>query len=324
MKLDKTNVLLLSAGRRVELIKSFKRELQRRGLDSLSFAADLNPEMSAACRIADQAFELPRVNAPGYIDELLALCLRHNVGLVVPTIDTELLGLAEHRGRFSEEGIGLVISDKALVCVCRDKRLTAQLFNSVGIDVPKILDRQKLTFPCFAKPYDGSRSVGAAKLSQVSDLSDGMRDDTKLMFMEFIDQTFEEYTVDAYYDRTGVLKCLVPRHRLEVRDGEINKGVTRKHHVYEYLVEKLTKVNGARGCLTIQLFAHPNQKRYAALEINPRFGGGFPLSYAAGANYPGWLIDEYLLQKEIGFFDRWTSDLMMLRYDAHVLVKDAL
>jgi carbamoyl-phosphate synthase large subunit len=235
------------------------------------------------------------------MDELLALCLEHKVGLVVPTIDTELLGLAEQRDRFAAEGIDLVISDEALVRVCRDKRLTAQLFNSVGIDVPKILDRQQLTFPCFAKPYDGSRSVGAAKLSQATDLSDGMRDDPKLMFMEFIDQTFDEYTVDAYYDRMGVLKCLVPRHRLEVRDGEINKGVTRKHHVYEYLIGKLGNIKGARGCLTVQLFAHLHEKRYAALEINPRFGGGFPLSFAAGANYPGWLIDEYLLQKEIAY-----------------------
>lgn len=322
MKSNKPNVLLLSAGRRVELIKAFMQELHLRDLNSLMFATDLKPEMSAACQLADQAFALPRVTASGYMEELLALCLEHKVGLVVPTIDTELLGLSEQRDRFAAEGIDLVISDEALVRVCRDKRITAQLFNSVGIDVPKILDRQQLTFPCFAKPYDGSRSVGAAKLSQAADLSDGMRDDPKLMFMEFIDQTFEEYTVDAYYDRMGVLKCLVPRHRLEVRDGEINKGVTRQHHVYEYLVGKLARINGARGCLTIQLFAHPNEKRYAALEINPRFGGGFPLSYAAGANYPGWLIDEYLLHKEIGFSDSWTPNLMMLRYDAHVLVSD--
>ena len=323
MKSNKPNVLLLSAGRRVELIKAFKQELHLRGLQSLVLATDLSPEMSPACQSADQAFAVPRVTAPGYMDELLSLCLQHKVGLVVPTIDTELTGLAEQRDKFAAQGIDLVISDVALVHVCRDKRLTAQLFNSAGIDVPKILDRQQLTFPCFAKPYDGSRSVGAAKLSHAADLSDGMREDPKLMFMEFFDQTYEEYTVDAYYDRLGVLKCAVPRHRLEVRDGEISKGVTRKHHVYEYLIGKLAKINGARGCLTLQLFAHPQENRYAALEINPRFGGGFPLSYAAGANYPGWLIDEYLLQKEIGFFDAWTPDLIMLRYDAHVLVSYA-
>ncbi|RTY34905.1 ATP-grasp domain-containing protein [Chlorobium phaeovibrioides] len=320
---SKKNVLLLSAGRRVELLLAIKSEIKERGLNSRVFTTDLNPKMSAACHVADQAFAISRATEDGYMDQLLELCEEQEVGLVIPTIDTELLRLSEHRDRFSAEGIELVISDESLVRVCRDKRLTAQLFNSVGIDVPRILDRKELTFPCFAKPYDGSRSVGAAKLSQAADLSDGMRDDPKMMFMEFIDQSFDEYTVDAYYDRKGVLTCLVPRHRLEVRDGEINKGVTRKHHVYEYLIDKLAKIKGARGCLTVQLFAHPHEKRYAALEINPRFGGGYPLSYSAGANYPGWLIDEYLLTKEIGHFDGWTSDLMMLRYDAHVLVENA-
>jgi carbamoyl-phosphate synthase large subunit len=70
------------------------------------------------------------------------------------------------------------------------------------------------------------------------------------------------------------------------------------------------------------LFVKPDVKRYAALEINPRFGGGYPLSYAAGAKYPGWLIDEYLLNKEVPFFDGWESDLLMLRYDSQVLVKN--
>jgi carbamoyl-phosphate synthase large subunit len=60
--------------------------------------------------------------------------------------------------------------------------------------------------------------------------------------------------------------------------------------------------------------------KFAALEINPRFGGGFPLSYSAGANYPGWLIDEYILGKEVPFFDAWEDRLLMLRYDAKVLV----
>ena len=65
MKTNKPNVLLLSAGRRVELIKAIKQELQLRGLRSMMFATDLKPEMSAACQLADQAFALSRVTAPG-------------------------------------------------------------------------------------------------------------------------------------------------------------------------------------------------------------------------------------------------------------------
>jgi len=273
--------------------------------------------------MADLAFAMPRVTAAGYMDHLLTLCEQHDVGLVIPTIDTDLLGLSQSVDRFADQGIQLVISNEALIQQCRDKRQTGSLFASLSIDTPRLLNRSQLTFPCFAKPYDGSRSIGAAKLSQPSDLTESMRDDSKLMFMEYIDKSFDEYTVDAYFDRSGNLKCLVPRHRLEVRDGEISKGVTRNNHVYHYLKERLVKLTGARGCLTVQLFAQPDGQRYAALEINPRFGGGYPLSYAAGANYPGWLIDEYLLNRTVPFFDGWEPNLLMLRYDSQVLVHHA-
>ena len=324
MKSDNRNILLLSAGRRVELLKAFKREVQARGLTSAVFATDLKPNNSAACQLADQFFTMPRVTDDGYMDELLELCIREGVSLIIPTIDTELLGLAKARARFAELGIHVVISDADLVDVCRDKRLTAKLFDTLDVATPQLMDVNQLTFPCFAKPYDGSRSIGAAKLMAASDLTSSMREDPKLMFMEYIDRAYDEYTVDAYFDRLGQLKCLVPRHRLEVRDGEISKGVTRKNYVYNYLLNRLTKVSGARGCLTVQLFAHPQTLRYAALEINPRFGGGYPLSYASGANYPGWLIDEYILGRDISFFDGWETNLLMLRYDAQVLIHDAI
>lgn len=322
MNKDKTNVLILSAGRRVELIQEFQREIATRSLAAVVCATDLNPNLSAACQSAEKSFAVPRATDEGYMEHLLELCIKERIGLVVPTIDTELLGLARARESFSREGIHLVVSDEALIQQCRDKRETARLFADLGIAVPEIMSREKLSFPCFAKPYDGSRSVGAKKLERANDLTGAMLADPKLMFMEYMDSSYDEYTVDVYFDAEGSLCCLVPRHRLEVRDGEISKGVTRKNDVYEYLLERLANVQGARGCITLQLFAQPQGSRYAGLEINPRFGGGYPLSYAAGANYPGWLIDEYLLKCRIPFFDGWESNLLMLRYDAQVLVSE--
>lgn len=318
------NILLLSAGRRVELLLAFKNEIKERGLSSRVLTTDVNPLMSAACHLADQAFAISRVTEDGYIDRLMKLCMEQDVGLVIPTIDTELLGLAQAKNRFAERGIQLVVSDEELIIKCRDKRKTAKLFEFLGINTPKILDRSKLIFPCFAKPYNGSRSIGAVKLSQSTELTEVMRNDSNLMFMEYIDRSFDEYTVDAYYDKQGSLRCLVPRHRLEVRDGEISKGITRKNYVYNYLLDKLKRLEGAHGCITLQLFAKPDVESFAALEINPRFGGGYPLSFAAGANYPGWLIDEYLLDKELPFFGAWKTDLLMLRYDSQVLVQNVM
>jgi carbamoyl-phosphate synthase large subunit len=317
------NLLILSAGRRVELLSEFKREVNSRGLQAFVFATDLVPNMSAACQFADGSFTLPHVSKNEYISQLLSLCIKHSIGMVIPTIDNELLCLAHAREIFAKEGIHLVVSDETLIRACRDKRNTSELFESIGINTPKILDRECLSFPCFAKPYDGSRSVGAVKLNNIADFTEVMQKNPKLMFMEYIDDSYNEYTVDAYFDIKGNLKCMVPRHRLEVRSGEVSKAVTHKNHVYDYLLNRISRIKGARGCLTLQLFAEPSDQKYFAIEINPRFGGGYPLSYNAGANYPGWLIDEYLLNKNISFFDDWKSDLLMLRFDTQVLLQHA-
>lgn len=315
--------MLLSAGRRVELARAFKAEMEKRKLPGKVLATDWKPNLSAACQLADVAIKTPRVTESSYIDFLLKTCQEQNVGLVIPTIDTELALLAQHRKNFLTHGIHLIISDESLVLKCRDKRLTTTLFAELNIDTPQVYERSQLRFPCFAKPYDGSNSVGTCVVANEDSLSESMRTDNRMIFMELIDSSYSEFTVDAYYDRYGTLSCLVPRQRIEVRGGEVSKGITKRHHVYYYLLPKLAKLIGARGCITIQLFAGGKNDRYIAIEINPRFGGGFPLSYSAGANYPGWLIDEYLLDMKVPFFDSWESNLMMLRYDSMTLVHGA-
>ena len=88
---------------------------------------------------------------------------------------------------------------------------------------------------------------------------------------------------------------------METRAGEIIKGLTLKGDVYNYLKDKITNLTGARGCITLQLFYNQKTKEVKAIEINPRFGGGYPLSYSAGANFPKMLIQEYLLNENIDF-----------------------
>lgn len=316
-----SNVLILAAGRRVELVEAFREGLAARVPGARVFATDVQPLLSPACHVADQAFRSIPVATDGYIEFLLKLCVENDVKLVVPTLDTELSLLARNRNRFALNGIDIIISDIALVDICRDKRRTAELFDKVGIDTPAIYPRNAIRFPAFAKPYDGSRSIGAAPLPSPDDLTPAMLADEKLMFMEMIGADHVEYTVDAYYDRQGELRCLVPRQRLEVRSGEVSKGVTRRGLVYDYLLPRLERLTGARGCITLQLFVNHEAGRFAGIEINPRFGGGYPLTHAAGAVYATWLTDEYFLGAAVPFSDEWENNLLMLRYDAKVLAR---
>ena len=125
-----------------------------------------------------------------------------------------------------------------------------------------------------------------------------------------------------YYGKDGHVKGIVPRERIEVRAGEINKGITRKNYIVSYLKERMEYMEGVRGCICLQLFYRESDHDIKGIEINPRFGGGFPLSYYAKANYAEYIIREYLLNEAIEYSEDWLDKTLMLRYDNDVIVYD--
>ena len=318
----KNNILVLSAGRRVSLVNAFKKAINDLNIDGDVFGADMNPSMSAACNVLCNSFVLPHVFEDEYIDKLKSLCLKESIKLVVPTIDTELLKLAKHKQEFKDLGIIIVVSDSELVVPCRDKRLTHDLFDDIGFPVPITYSLDNITFPCFSKPISGSLSQNIRILESQDELDTWDVPKSEMMYMEIIsNEEFDEYTIDVYYTQESKLICMVPRQRIEVRGGEISKGRTNKVLI-DLLKEPMSKIKTAFGCLTLQVFKSKTTDKIYGIEINPRFGGGFPLSNAAGARYPEFLLREVFLNQELSYTDDWEDQLVMLRYDAEVLVSN--
>ena len=316
-----SNILITSAGRRVGLVKAFKTELKKTFPISKVFTAEANPNWSSACRISDGYFTIPRVDNDNYISEILYLCKHNDIKIVIPTIDTELLVLSNAKELFSLNNIQIVVSDFQLISKCRDKRLTNLLFNELCINIPRSINKENPSFPLFIKPYDGSLSKDIFIINHKEELTESLLNNPKLMFMEYISPSdYQEYTIDGYYDKNNELRCLVPRRRIEVRGGEISKGKTEKGLFYDILKEKLNVISGAQGCLTIQVFVGKKNSEIIGIEINPRFGGGYPLSYASGANYPAYIIQEYMMNESIEFNENWIENRVMLRYDAEVIL----
>lgn len=321
--INNNNILITSAGQRVSLVKAFKKELKTIFLNSKVYTVDLNPTLAPACHISDGYKKVVPITDENYISELIEICKEWQIKLIIPTIDTELLILSENKKKFIENGIIPIVSDFDFVKKCRDKRLINQFFIEKQIEIPEAIDKQNPSFPLFIKPYDGSLSKDIFLLKNPSELTDYHLNNEKLMFMEYIDHTvYDEYTVDAYYNKKGQLKCMVPRKRIFVRAGEINKGVTKRNEIVDYVKEKLFEIKGACGCITMQFFFNPTTKRMIGIEINPRFGGGYPLSYLSGANYPLFLIEEYLQNLDIKYFEDWEDNLLMLRYDNEILIRN--
>lgn len=310
------NILISSAGRRVGLVRAFQTDARALIPDCRVIASDQQPGLAAACLVADSSFRVPAAAASNYIDVLESECISRGISLVVPTIDSELQILAQAAQRLQAAGIALAISDSQLIAASSDKALTPGLFAQLDMRTPRAMAVEELEFPVFVKPRRGSGSLDVTLAHSHDDLTKNHLVNQRYIFQEYIDPAeFDEVTVDLYYDRAGNLKCLVPRLRIETRAGEVSKGRTLRDAIYPYLLKRLTQLPGARGCVTLQIFCNPNQSRILGIEINPRFGGGYPLSYAAGAHFPGWLIREYLLNERVPFFDEWESNLTMLRYD---------
>ncbi len=315
------NILITSAGKRVVLVKAFKETLNRFFPEAKVYTTDMNPKMAPAGYVSDGCIPVPRVTSEDYIDILQDICLEHNIGLVVPTIDTELAILAANKARFEQLGIHLGVSDYDFIMMCRDKRNTGAFFESKGIRVPEKIDKYNPRFPMFAKPYDGSLSSNLHYIKCAEELTVDILEDPKLIFMEYIDKSiYQEYTVDMYFGQDHQLKMAVPRERIEIRAGEINKGRTVKAFLEPYIHEHLSHINGCEGCICGQFFYNKENNDIVGIEINPRFGGGYPQSYAAGANYPEFFILEYYLNQHIEYSDDWKDNLLMLRYDDAIFV----
>lgn len=317
------NILFSAAGRRVSLLRHFRRSLDALGVKGEILAADAGRSAPAAM-VADRQIQVPRVNAPDYIERMLAVCAENRVGMLFPLIDTDLLLLAQNRERFAALGTRVVVSSEASVALSFDKRLTYAFFREHGIDTPAVFDEDQLEdcgalrFPLLIKPWDGSCGVGVTRIRNAEELAFFLHYVPHAMVQELV--TGEEFTCDVLAGLDGKVRCVVPRKRLEIRGGEVSKGLTMKDPAIMAAAQKVVEcLPGAMGCITVQCFRQADG-RLRFIEINPRFGGGFPLALHAGADFPRWLIQEHLgLPIDAAMAD-WQDDLAMLRYDDEIIV----
>ncbi len=312
------NVLILSAGRRVELVKCFKEAAAHLNNGSKVVAADLS-ETAPALYFADRHFTIPRIGSEGYLEAIEAICRNEKIGLVVPTIDTELLLLAENRKRLEEQtGAIFLISSPEVVRICRDKRKSQRFFEEYGFLVPACIEDiydENLSFPVFIKPLDGSSSINAFKAKNREELE---------FFYHYIDNPIvqeymegEEYTVDVFLNFNSEILSIVPRRRLAVRSGEIAKGLIVKDREIMDDVRRLMEVLKPIGHITVQCMKTERGIEY--IEINPRFGGGAPMSIMAGADSCR-LLYMLLAGEEPEYSEDYKENLLFLRFDDSIML----
>lgn len=317
-------LLITSAGRRSHLLQCFRESSKVVGIDLRVLGADLQPELSAACQLADKGCAVPRCTGADYVPALLELCRQERINLIVPTIDTELPILSQHAADFLKVGTRVIVSSPDAVAVARDKMRTARFLETAGVPIPRTLtlaeyrkDPCSIPGPVIAKPVGGSSSVGIVR-------GRGPGDFANLTAEGYLVQELwegAEFTVNMFVDQQGELRCAVPHRRLEVRAGEVSKGRTEKVPVLDEGARKIvTALPGALGPLCFQAIVRESGE-YAVFEINARFGGGYPLAHRAGARFTQWLIEE-VSGLSCSANNDWKEGVTMLRYDSAVFLNE--
>jgi carbamoyl-phosphate synthase large subunit len=313
-------ILFTSAGRRVELVNCFRTAARELGIEVTVHACDLRPELSAACQVADGCFEVPRCDAPDYVDVLLDHCERHSIGFLVPTIDPELEPLARARERFEAIGTKVHVGGEATIAIVRDKVRTVEVLGANGVPVPRSgvaedarAKPDQWEWPLFMKPSAGSASRGIGLVSGPEEIAPVYEE--TMMVQQLLEG--DEYTVNIFVDKDGKLTTVIPHRRLSVRAGEVEKGVTVRRIDIEDIAERLVEaLPDPQGAMCFQLIddRHSGPRVF---EINARFGGGYPLADRAGARFAERLLFD--VSGRSGWKDsEWREGVTMLRYDAAV------
>ena len=287
--INEKRILFTAIGRRVELIQSFRESSLLLGTNIKIYGADMS-YTAPALSYCDYTRIVVSMKSDKYIDNLLSICEEELIDLLIPTIDTDLLLLSKNKDRFESIGTRVMVSDLDKIAICRDKRNTAKFFTECGLQTPVPVDDYEKydgPFPAFLKPKDGSSSINAYRINDKEQLATYVHQVPDYIIQPFVEG--KEYTIDVFCDWNGNLVTIVPRERIQVRSGEVLK-------TQIFMDEKM--INEAKiicdsfkpcGPITIQLIRDKNDSDWF-IEINPRFGGGAPLSMKAGARSSEYII----------------------------------
>lgn len=317
------NWLLPAIGKKIPLVRLLRHNLWPWGR---VIATDLSAQAPAG-KFAHRLITVPRLSDPTFIPTLEKIITDHKIKIILPTRQQEFIFWSTYaQGRHE---LAVLLSGRPTLDICLDKMASHRWLASLGLptptsflkkDLPTLADAQKLlgALPYFAKPADGSASVGAAKITTAEEFN---ALPPEMLVQQVL--TGDEYTLNAYVDKSGRCRVVIPHRRIEVTDGEVSLGITVKNDRLIELGRTIAeKLPGAYGPLNFQVFWNHTTDIMGITDLNPRLGGGYPLAHAAGGEFVRWLQMEAEGKKlpESIKLDRWKAGLTLHRVNGQVFI----
>lgn len=316
------NVLILTAGSRVQTVTYFKRALAGHGRVITTDASELAPALYAA----DGHHVVPLISDPEYLPTILRICRDDEISVVLSLLDPELSLLARHVADFEALGVTVMISPPEVVERAFDKWLMYEWLTAEGLPTPRSwislgachadLDSGITQFPLFVKSRTGSASAGVARIDDREALDAAFGATPDLIIQEFLPG--EPIDVDVYVDMvSGEVVAMFAKKKLRMRAGTADKSVSFKDESLFTLVQDFVTRCGFRGTIDVDLFSTPDG--WSILEVNPRFGGVYPHAYECGVDFPSLLLRNAAGEANEPAIGNYESDWAMLGYDGVIM-----
>ena len=258
----------------------------------------------------------------------MEICTVENISAVLSLIDTELPILAKYKNALESIGVKPIISDERPVDICSDKIKMHHFLGWHGFDNIKTFDdlngfiashkNGEITFPVFIKERFGSASSGAHKINGIESLKASFWEKDNLIIQEFIDG--RELGIDIYVDLISreIISIFI-KEKFHMRSGETDKAVSVLHPDVSARVADFVKRLGLIGPLDMDVIE--KNGRYFIIDVNSRFGGGYPLAYECGENYPRYIINNLMGMVNEPRIGRYAAGVKMMKHDDVVIVR---
>lgn len=317
------NILFCSAGRRVELLKDFRKSMDD---GDRIVAADLS-ELAPALYVADAHYLVPRIDDPGYLDTILSICRKEKIDAVTTLIDPEIALLAKNRERFEQIGVEVLAPYAETAELCFDKFKMSQFLAAHGIPTPDTwgdyasamtaVAAGELAFPVFVKPRTGSGSVGARKVHDAGTLKALCQADPSLIIQRLMTGDLD---ADVYIDTIShKAVSAFSKRKLETKLGGASKTVSFKDEALFAFIQQITQLLEFNGPVDMDFFFQDGV--YYLSEINPRFGGAYLHAYGAGVDFVKLIKNNLNGVQNTPVFGDYEENVVMMMYDSVVITK---
>lgn len=281
------------------------RAIKEAGFESCG--SDIS-DFNFAKYLCDDFIIFPKTNDPLMWEKIEKLIIEHNVNIILPTFDEMMIDWAKKASHFEKLGIKVIISPLETIEICQDKWKTYEFFKSIGIPTPKT--SLEPVYPLI-KPRNGRGGAGIFE----NDFSKTLNMQNMVSQEKAVG---EEYTVDVLFDFEGNPVYIIPRKRIDVKDGKSTKGaVVKNNKIDEYIKFIATKLKFT-GPINFQLF-EAKDGELTFIEINPRLAGGMALAFYASENWVPLIVDNIVEKKPIKPI-KINYEAKMMRYYAECFV----